>query len=256
MSLKIADRWFEYERFSDGITRIWEPHVIRVMQCNIWHVRGRDRDHIIDTGMGIASLHAAAQHLFDKPLTAVATHTHLDHVGSLHEFDDRIAHQAEADTLTRHSENFSMLRDEHPVELIASLERAGYVVDPCFVTALPHANFNLSQFRCPPAPATRLVEQGDVIDLGDRVFEVLHLPGHSPGSMGLWEAGSATLFSGDAIYDGPLLDEIPGSNVPEYLATMRRLERLPARVVHGGHDPSFDGSRLRQLAREYLERRG
>jgi glyoxylase-like metal-dependent hydrolase (beta-lactamase superfamily II) len=100
------------------------------------------------------------------------------------------------------------------------------------------------------------VEEGDLIDLGDRVFEVLHLPGHSPGSMGLWEAGSATLFSGDAIYDGPLLDEIPGSNVPEYLATMRRLERLPARVVHGGHDPSFDGSRLRQLAREYLERRG
>src|ERR1700745_1261785 len=101
MSLKIAQRWFEYERLADGITRIWEPHVIRVMQCNIWHVRGRDRDLIIDTGMGVASLHEAAHHLFEKPLTAVATHTHLDHVGSLHEFHDRIAHKAEADTLER-----------------------------------------------------------------------------------------------------------------------------------------------------------
>ena len=96
MTLRIADRWFEWERLADGITRIWEPHVIRVMQCNIWHVRGRDRDLIIDTGMGIASLAQAAAHLFDKALTAVATHTHIDHVGSLHEFSDRIVHEAEA----------------------------------------------------------------------------------------------------------------------------------------------------------------
>lgn len=256
MSLRIAGRWFEYERLPEGVTRIWEPHVIRVMQCNIWHVRGRDRDLLIDTGMGIASLHDAAQHLFDKALTAVATHSHLDHVGSLHEFDDRIVHRLESEILTRASDNFSMLRGEHPVEMIESLERAGYDIDRCFITALPHANFNLSRFNCPAAPATRLVEEGDVLDLGDRVFEVLHLPGHSPGSIGLWEAATATLFSGDAVYDGPLLDEIPGSDIPAYLRTMRRLEQLPARVVHGGHDPSFDGARLRQLARDYLERRG
>ena len=255
MSLRIAERWFEYERLPDGITRIWEPHVIRVMQCNIWHVRGRDRDLLIDTGMGIASLHDAAQHLFDKALTAVATHSHLDHVGSLHEFDDRIVHRQEAGTLTKTSDNFSMLRDEHPVEMIASLERAGYEIGPCFVTALPHANFNLSQFNCPAAPATRLVDEGDVLDLGDRVFEVLHLPGHSPGSIGLWEASTGILFSGDAIYDGPLLDEIPGSDIAVYCDTMSRLAQLPARVVHAGHDPSFDGRRLRELAWDYLKRR-
>jgi glyoxylase-like metal-dependent hydrolase (beta-lactamase superfamily II) len=255
MSLQIADRWFEFERLADGITRIWEPHVIRVMQCNIWHVRGRDRDLIIDTGMGIASLAQAAAHLFDKALTAVATHTHIDHVGSLHEFSDRIVHEAEAQQLTRASDNFSLIRAEHPVEFISSLERAGYEVGTCFVTALPRADYELSTLICPPAPATRRVEEGDVIDLGDRVFEILHLPGHSPGSMGLWESSSATLFSGDAIYDGPLLDELPGSDIQTYVRTMRRLARLPARIVHAGHDPSFDGARLRQLVQEYLDRR-
>src|ERR1700729_2662179 len=83
MGLQIAERWFEIEKLTDGITRIWEPHVIRVAQCNIWHVRGRDRDLIIDPGMGMASLSDAARHLFDKPLSAVATHAHYDHVGSL-----------------------------------------------------------------------------------------------------------------------------------------------------------------------------
>jgi len=256
MTLPIARRWFDLERLSDGITRIWEPHVIRVMQCNIWHVRGRDRDLLIDTGMGIASLHEAAQHLFDKALTAVATHTHLDHVGSLHEFPDRIVHVDEAETLLRPSENFSMLRGEHSVELIASLERAGYEVDPCFVTSLPHADFDLSNFRCPPAPATRLVTEGDRIDLGDRVFEVLHLPGHSPGSIGLWEAASGILFSGDAIYDGPLLDALPGSDVEAYRRTMHRLLALPVTAVHAGHDPSFGRERLQALARAYLARLG
>ncbi|HUN73985.1 MAG TPA: MBL fold metallo-hydrolase [Steroidobacteraceae bacterium] len=256
MQLKVADRWFEWERLADDVTRIWEPHVIRVEQCNIWHVRGRERDLLIDTGMGIASLRTAAQEIFDKALTAVATHTHLDHVGSLHEFGDRIVHEAEAEELVRASGNFSMLRQDHPVEFISALERAGYEVGPSFITALPHADFDLRHFERPSAPPTRCVSEGDVIDLGDRVFEVLHLPGHSPGSIGLWEAASGILFSGDAIYDGPLLDEIAGSHIPDYLSTMRRLESLPARIVHAGHDPSFGGARLRQLAREYLERRG
>jgi glyoxylase-like metal-dependent hydrolase (beta-lactamase superfamily II) len=255
MALHIATRWFEFERMTDGVTRIWEPHVIRVMQCNIWHVAGRDRDLLIDTGMGIASLREAAAEIFQKPLIAAATHTHLDHVGSLHEFPERIVHAAEAQTLARASENFSMLREDHPVEFITGLERAGYEVGPRFVTAVPRADFDMRNFSCPAALPTRVVEAGDVIDLGNRVFEVLHLPGHSPGSIGLFETATGIFFSGDAIYDGPLLDELPGSDIATYINTMRRLLKVPARVVHAGHDPSFDGARLRELARAYLDRR-
>lgn len=255
MGLQIAQRWFEFERLSEDLTRIWEPHAIRLMQCNIWHVRGAQRDLLIDSGLGVASLHQAARHLFDKPLTAVATHAHVDHVGSFHEFSDRAIHTAEAHVVAgAEGEHFSLNREEHPVESIRSLERAGYEVGATFITALPHADFDMSGFTRKAAPAARLVAEGDVFDLGDRVFEVLHLPGHSPGSIGLWEAASATLFSGDAIYDGPLLDELPGSDIALYIRTMRRLESLPARVVHAGHDPSFDGRRLKQLARAYLDR--
>lgn len=97
--------------------------------------------------------------------------------------------------------------------------------------------------------------EGDVLDLGDRQFEVLHLPGHSPGSIGLWEAASGVFFSGDAIYDGPLLDDLPGSDIPAYVRTIKRLRELPVRVVHGGHDPSFGRERLIELADGYLKKR-
>ena len=103
---------------------------------------------------------------------------------------------------------------------------------------------------------TRLVDEGDVIDLGDRVSsQVLHLPGHSPGSIGLWEATTGTLFSGDALYDGPLLDLLPGSDLDDYRATMERLATLPVTVVHGGHDPSFGRDRMHKLITDYLESR-
>lgn len=256
MSFAIADRWFDFETVGDGVTKIWEPHVIRLMQCNIWHVRGRDRDLIIDAGMGVASLHEAARHLLEKPVTAVASHSHLDHVGSLHEFADRAAHPAEAPRLAAPRPGASLRRDDYPPELIASFERAGYEVGPTYITALPHAGYDLDSYHLLPAPVTRLIGEGDVIDLGDRVFEVLHLPGHSPGSIGLWEAATGILFSGDAIYDGPLLDDGGDGDIPAYLATMRRLADLPARVVHGGHDPSFGRARLVEIARAYLARRG
>ena len=102
---------------------------------------------------------------------------------------------------------------------------------------------------------TRLIDEGDIVDTGDRRFEVLHLPGHSPGSIGLWEAATGTLFSGDAIYDGPLLDELDHSDIGRYCETMHRLLELPVTVVHAGHDPSFGRDRLRAIARDYLDRR-
>ena len=255
MNLPIADRWFESRRIDDGLTMFWEPHVIPLMRCNIWHVQGRDRDLVIDTGMGVSSLVDAMTDLVDKPVTAVATHGHDDHIGSHHEFDDVVVHPAErssleAPTLTSLDPIAAWGADE-----VEGLRRAGYLVsDPYFVTALP-AGFQMESFAHQPSRVTRVVEEGDVIDIGDRHFEVLHLPGHSPGSIGLWEAATGTLFSGDAVYDGPLLDELHHSNIADYCATMQRLLELPVQVVHGGHDPSFGRERLRSIAREYLERR-
>jgi glyoxylase-like metal-dependent hydrolase (beta-lactamase superfamily II) len=63
------------------------------------------------------------------------------------------------------------------------------------------------------------------------------------------------LFSGDALYDGPLLDGLDGSDLDAYCATMRRLRDLPVTVVHAGHEPSFRRSRLIELCDAYLAER-
>ena len=93
---------------------------------------------------------------------------------------------------------------------------------------------------------------GDVVDLGDRAFEVIHTPGHSPGGIASTSATTGIFLSGDIVYDGPLIDDA-------YHSDRRRLCRdagdacaaSPCRVVHGGHFPSFGATRYRQLIDEY-----
>jgi len=240
MEIATADSWYQTAPAGDGVTHIWEPHVKEFYRCNIWHLRGRDRDLLIDSGMGVVSLRDRVALVAERPLLAVASHSHFDHIGSHHEFDERLVHAGEADVLA------APTRDNTLIERY---------VDEASITALPRAGYRVADYAIEAAPATRVVADGDVVDLGDRAFEVLHLPGHSPGSIGLWEAASGVLFSGDAVYDGPLLDELPGSDIPRYVETMKRLKELPVSVVHAGHEPSFGRERLRELADAYLSQR-
>jgi len=165
-----------------------------------------------------------------------------------------VVHAAELAILTAPEQVISLENDAYfGAGGRLSLEAAGYAVpDGYMIDALPHAGYDPDRFHLKPARRVRAVEEGAIVDTGDRRFEVLHLPGHSPGSMGLWEKETGTLFSGDAIYDGPLLDQLEDSDVAAYIRTMERLRELPVRVVHGGHDPSFGRDRMLELVDSYL----
>jgi glyoxylase-like metal-dependent hydrolase (beta-lactamase superfamily II) len=124
------------------------------------------------------------------------------------------------------------------------------------LTAHPFADFDPKTIRIRPARNVQGVAEGDVVSTGDRAFEVLHLPGHAPSAIGLFERASGVFFSGDAVYDSTLLDQLHHSNVAHYIMTMQRLRELPVRVVHAGHDASFGRERLKELAEAYLQEKG
>ena len=237
MAMPIADRWFDTRRYGDDVTLIWEPHVFPGVRCNMWHVRGRDRDLLLDSGMGIKSLREHVALVTEKPVLCVASHSHFDHVGSHYEFAERLAHPAEADILAA------------PDRENTVIER--YVSEAIF-DAYPDAGFDPDKYTVRPAPPTRLIDEGDVVDLGDRQFAVLHLPGHSPGSIVLWEAATGILLSGDVIYDGELLDNVYHSNIEDYVESMERLRPLPVETVHGGHRDSFGRARFLELIDDYV----
>ena len=230
--------WYRIERKSDDVTLISEPFIQEFYRCNCWHIRGRDRDMLVDSGMGVVSLREWVPLVTERALTAVASHTHFDHIGCHHEFPDRVVHVAEADILANPS-NAATLADP-------------YVTDQIF-DALPPLPYQSATYCLKAAAATKTVQDGDVIDLGDRHFEVIHTPGHSPGGIALWEAETATLFSGDIVYDGPLIEDTYHSDATDYFNSMVRLYDLPVRVVHGGHFPSYDGARHKAIIKAWLD---
>ena len=241
MEIVTADAWYRTRTLADGVTLIDEPNILPFYRCNLWHLRGRARDLLVDSGMGVVPLREQVPLLTGRPCIAVASHTHFDHIGAHHEFDERAVHVDEADILARPGR----------AETLAD----PYVTDDIF-TALPPAPYVSAEYAVRAAPATRLLVDGDVVDLGDRVFEVLHTPGHSPGGIMLFERASGLLFSGDTVYDGPLIDDAYHSDIDAYVETMKRIHDLPVRIVHGGHFGSFDGARYRELIRAYLDAKG
>lgn len=250
--MQIAERWFDHETVDDGIVRITEPHVDPFLRANLFLVRGRDRDLLVDSGLGIASLRTELAELFERPVTAIATHRHFDHVGGLFEFEEVVVHRDDAEAVATAGGFASLRIEDYPAE-----ELSGYDPPATLLTASPRDGYDLGAYRVKPVTPTRIVEEGDAIDLGDRRFAVLHLPGHTPGELGLWEASTGTLFSGDCVYEsGVLLDELPESNIADYVRSMTRLRDPPVRVVHGGHDDSFGRERLLELIDEYVAARG
>jgi glyoxylase-like metal-dependent hydrolase (beta-lactamase superfamily II) len=258
MSLPVADSWYRATRLDAATTLILEPHVHPLEQANMFLVEGRDRDLIIDSGMGVAPLRPFLDGLRGdpgKPLVHVATHTHIDHIGAVHEFDARLVHPAEAANMAEPAGIRSLRSADFGPPLIALFEKAGYPpLWPLLIDALPWAGYDPDSYRLRGAPATGLIDEGDTVDLGERRFVVLHLPGHSPGGVGLYEPESGVLFAGDAIYDGPLIYEGPGMDPAVYARTLRRLRDLAVTIVHGGHDPSFGPERLRAICDAYLPR--
>ncbi len=234
--------WFSKEAISERLTLICEPHVHKFFRANIFHVVGKDADLVIDFGMGLVNLRNELRIPSGKPVLAVATHVHVDHVGSFHEFEARLGHEAEAGA-------FALMPDG---DTLADYFRT----QPGALTAVVPTGVTPDAYKISPAALTTILVENDVIDIGDACYTVLHLPGHSPGSIGLLDQTTGEFFSGDAIYQGGLVDDLPGCNIEAYKGTMKRLAELDVEVVHGGHGTRFGKDRLREIAVSYLHSKG
>lgn len=248
--------WYARKLEDHGITRLTEPKVHPLLRSNSWHIRGTERDLLIDSGLGVVSLRQGHPDLFDRDPLLLLTHGHLDHIGSAHEFADRWIHPAEAQAIET-PRPVSLMSHRYPIEFREEMMRRGLPpFGETLLDELPAPDYDVSSYAIRAAPATGWLEPGSQISTGDRKFEVIHLPGHSPGSVGFFEEATGVLFAGDAVYDEPLLDELPGSDIPAYLETMKRLQMLDVTLVHAGHAESFGRRRLIELCEAYVAWRG
>jgi len=208
--------WFTVERLDEDTFALSEYRHWEGTHCYL--LCGHERSLLIDTGLGVASVRGEVERLTGLPVAAAVTHVHWDHIGGLREFPEFYAPAAELDWLRG---GFPL-----PVEAVRRM-----LADRC---TLPEG-FDLNGYELLRGEPTRLLRDGDVIDLGGRRIEALHTPGHSPGHLCFWEPERGYLFTGDLVYRGTLYADYPSTDPEAYLASLERIAALPARRIFPGH---------------------
>lgn len=203
--LKQAERipstsgWFEIIKLPNGVYAFWEPgHVEKV---NAYLIIGEIRDVLYDTGMGIASIKEAvndvrkAENLPDKELMVVNSHNHLDHNGGNSDFSEAWIYD--------NKWGIQKLTQGVPGGKDAGFSSYWDQFTPHPGTR-PPADFDpVEKFTAPfPRENIHLLTEGDIVDLGNRKFRVIHTVSHSPDGLALYDDEQKILFGGDTFY-GP-----------------------------------------------------
>ena len=146
--------------------------------ANCYLLVGEQKALLIDCGVGIGDLKGAAEKIADKPLVVVGTHGHVDHVGG----DGHIAVRA------RQQDVGQLLFAAHVLRKLFVLAGKG-VADKSVKVS------DVTKYK--NRPKVVAIEDGHVFDLGGRQVRVMHLTGHTLGSILLIDEQSGIVFVGD-----------------------------------------------------------
>jgi glyoxylase-like metal-dependent hydrolase (beta-lactamase superfamily II) len=195
-----------------------------VAQGLMYLVEGRDAALLIDTGFGIGDLRALVSGLTNKPVSVVNTHPHFDHIGCNSQFDSVWLHEDDREVLRLHTDRpylTQKLRDMLPGIIRFFL-----------------GGFIKKLIDKPRRDNYQYLRDGHRFDLGGRIIEVIHTPGHTPGSICLLDQDAGILYSGDTVCAWGILLNLELSLGPAaFLASMEKLDALKDRftAIYPGH---------------------
>jgi glyoxylase-like metal-dependent hydrolase (beta-lactamase superfamily II) len=212
--------WFEIYQAAPGVFAIYEPH--QAEETISYLITGNTKALLFDTGMGIGDLSRLIKQLTRLPFTVLNSHTHNDHVGGNWQFDMALGMDTE---FTR--KNAEGSRDDAQAEL----------GDGMICGELPKG-FSRDNYGTRPWKISRFIHDGERIDLGGRILEVIATPGHTPDSIVLLDRANGLLFTGDTYYPAPIWLFRPETNFDGYERSIQKLADLSPRLklVLGAHN--------------------
>ena len=233
----VGSDWFQTHAVAPGVFAISEPRQYEGVTSFL--IVGAKRALLFDTGLGIARIREVVRRLTDRPVTVMNSHTHFDHVGGNSEFADirnldspysRSSARGEVSESVAGYARGTLAEDRVCGPLPAGLEGRGY--------------------RLPRWEVTGHVGDGDQLDLGGRVVEIIVTPGHTPDSICLLDRANGLLFTGDTYYSGEIYLWSPETSVADYTASVERIAALAPELktllpAHGA--PVAEPRRLRDL---------
>ena len=201
--------WFEVYRVADGVLAIYEPGQFEEVISFL--ITGVERALLFDTGLGIGDMRRVVRQLTELDVIVLNSHTHYDHIGGNYQFD----------TIYGRDTAYTRARTAGSTpDAVAEFLQEGWVWKP-----LPEG-FAAAEYRSRPFEIDRVIDEGDIIDLGGRKLEILTTPGHAPDAICLLDRDNRMLFTGDTFYLAPLYAHLQGSDFDDYTRTAARLAGL------------------------------
>ncbi len=180
------------------------------VNCYLVGCEATGKAAVIDPGGDVESILTLLQQHDLTLAMVINTHGHFDHIGG-----NRLLVEKTGCSLLIHQDDAPLLQ-----------------------RATEHAAlFGLSTTRSPEP--TRLLNDGDVITVGDLTLRVIHTPGHSPGGICLHVADF--LFVGDTLFNGSIgRTDLPGGNHQQLIDNIKKklLTLVDETTVYPGHGPA------------------
>ncbi|MFX0209646.1 MAG: MBL fold metallo-hydrolase [Candidatus Hodarchaeota archaeon] len=209
------------------------------LDCNVFIIESKGESLMIDSGLGLgfggqkSSNEILKDAISSKNISQILlTHGHIDHVGGI-----------------------MALQSEIKLEVITSEIEAQHLKlgDSSYVEPFMGS-------QCLPIEITKEVVEGDVLNIGDFSFRILHTPGHTHGSISLWDETNQILISGDTVFPQGSFGrtDLRTGSSEQMVASLERLSNLDIQVLLPGHMPpvmSTSGSPLNSVKQSFQNAR-
>lgn len=201
--------WLKVSKVSDSVWRIEDGGMV-----SQYLLAGDTRALLIDAGWGIGDLAGIVAGLTPLPLTVINTHGHPDHTCGNYRFEGVHIHRDDVPLLKRNFSpkvRYDILQRFRGQQLPAGFSEDAWVHAP------------LRRFTPFTGPLS--------FDLGGRIVDVVETPGHTPGSICLYDRKERLLFSADNILESNTLLNMPESMpLSTYLNSVNKLAAMADRI--------------------------
>ncbi|MBU1327223.1 MBL fold metallo-hydrolase [Patescibacteria group bacterium] len=199
-----------------GVTRLVVGQL--ATNCYIYCDAVRKVSCIIDPGDAPEYISECVESLGVKPLFIIATHGHFDHILAAYALSNMYAIP------------FIMHKDD------------GFLLRRARQSAIHYLGIK----HVDPSPSvSRVLRAGEALSVGEGTLHVLHTPGHTPGSISLYDQNQGILFTGDVLFKGGAVGrtDFAYGDSEELNNSVTILLGLPANtLLYSGHgDPSTVG---------------
>ncbi|UCG89716.1 MAG: MBL fold metallo-hydrolase [Candidatus Heimdallarchaeota archaeon] len=213
------------------------------LDCNVYIIESKGKSLMIDSGLGArmtfgfgdqkSSIKILENAIINRKINQIfLTHGHIDHVGGIMALQSKL----DLDVITS--------------EIEAQHLKSG---DSSYIEPFMAS-------KCSPIDISQEVFEGDVLHVGNFSFRVLHTPGHTHGSISLWDEKNQILISGDTVFPQGSFGrtDLHTGNSKDLVESLRRLSELDINVLLPGHMPpviSTSGSPLNSVKQSFQNAR-